>query len=148
FVGSTVLSIYDRSVEYISGGSNVPEIRAFFWSWRRHQYPQTESSLGQWFGNLLRHGEVGMSNLGVFGEMVVEHLKRKGTDGDRGAALREDAKGEQAAQGLGGGAAPGAAMAKNGAEKQFRAQDGARRQLGADKDAAGQPQPGAPQPVV
>src|SRR5262249_224353 len=25
FVGSTVLSIYDKSVEYIAGGSNVPE---------------------------------------------------------------------------------------------------------------------------
>ncbi len=54
FVGSTVLSVYDKSVEYISGGSNVPEIREFFWKWRRHHYPQTESSLGHWLGNLLR----------------------------------------------------------------------------------------------
>ena len=35
FVGSTVVSIYDKSVEYISGGSNVPEIKEFFWKWRR-----------------------------------------------------------------------------------------------------------------
>src|SRR5262249_41091585 len=34
-VGSTVLSIYDKSLEYISGGSNVAEIREFFWKWRR-----------------------------------------------------------------------------------------------------------------
>ena len=39
-------------------------------------YPQTESSLGLSFGNLLRSGEVGMSNLGVFGETVVEELAK------------------------------------------------------------------------
>ena len=36
FVGSTVVAIYDKSVEYIAGGSNVPEIKEFFWKWRRH----------------------------------------------------------------------------------------------------------------
>ena len=35
FVGSTVLSVYDKSVEYISGGSNVPGIKEFFWKWQR-----------------------------------------------------------------------------------------------------------------
>ena len=40
FVGSTVVAIYDKSVEYISGGSNVPEIKEFFWKWQRHHYPQ------------------------------------------------------------------------------------------------------------
>jgi hypothetical protein len=38
--GSTALTIYDKSVEYISGGSNVPEIREFFWKWRRHHLPR------------------------------------------------------------------------------------------------------------
>src|SRR5262249_21082434 len=33
FVGSTVLTVYDRSVDYIAGGSNVPEIKEFFWKW-------------------------------------------------------------------------------------------------------------------
>ena len=36
FVGSTVVAIYDKSVEYISGGSNVPDIKEFFWKWRRN----------------------------------------------------------------------------------------------------------------
>ena len=45
FVGSTVLSIYDKSVEYISGGSNVPNIKDFFWKWLRHHQPYDESSL-------------------------------------------------------------------------------------------------------
>ncbi len=35
FVGSTVVAMYDKAVEYISGGSNVPEIKEFFWKWRR-----------------------------------------------------------------------------------------------------------------
>ena len=35
FQGSTVVAIYDKAVEYISGGSNVPEIKEFFWKWRR-----------------------------------------------------------------------------------------------------------------
>src|SRR5262249_20067378 len=91
FVGSLVLSLYDRSVEYISGGSNVPEIREFFWKCRRRARPQTETSVGQWFQNLLRHAETGMSNLGVFGETVVEELqksteKRKEESKERGAA--------------------------------------------------------------
>ena len=53
FVGSTVVAIYDKSVEYISGGSNVPEIKEFFWKWRRQHHPQTETSLGRWFRNLV-----------------------------------------------------------------------------------------------
>jgi uncharacterized protein YfaS (alpha-2-macroglobulin family) len=76
FVGSTVLSLYDKSVEYIAGGSNVPEIREFFWKWRRHHYPQTESSLAHWLGNLLRHKEIAMSDLGVFGASVVEEVAK------------------------------------------------------------------------
>jgi len=110
FVGSTVLSIYDKSVEYISGGSNVPEIREFFWKWRRTHYPHTESTLDRWFYNLLKNGELGMSNLGVFGDQVVEELA--GADGKPGAG--------------GGGAAPAAPgmMAlgrKSGAAKQLNA---------------------------
>ena len=74
FVGSTVLSVYDRSVEYISGGSNVPEIREFFWKWRRHHNPNTYSSLNRWSGNLVKPGEVVMSNLGIFGNNIFDEL--------------------------------------------------------------------------
>ena len=38
--GSTVLAVYDKAVEYISGGSNVPEIKAFFWKWKRYHHPR------------------------------------------------------------------------------------------------------------
>jgi uncharacterized protein YfaS (alpha-2-macroglobulin family) len=72
FVGSTVLSVYDRSVEYMSGGSNVPEIREFFWKWRRRHNPSTHSSLNRSSHNLMKPGQLGMSDLGVFGSTVVE----------------------------------------------------------------------------
>ena len=64
FVGSTVVAIYDKSVEYISGGSNVPEIKEFFWKWQRHHDPRTETNLGRIFYNLFpttahQHGRPG-----------------------------------------------------------------------------------------
>ena len=35
-VGQTVVAVYDKSLEAVSGGSNVGDIREFFWKWRRH----------------------------------------------------------------------------------------------------------------
>ena len=72
FVGSTVLAVYDKAVEYISGGSNVPDIKEFFWKWKRSHHPQTESSLDRWFHNLSKPDEVGMQNLGVFGGLPAD----------------------------------------------------------------------------
>ena len=68
-VGSAVVSVYDKSVEYISGGSNVPEIKAFFWKWRRSHYPGSELSLKSSLP-LKRNNEFAMAHLGVFGHMV------------------------------------------------------------------------------
>jgi len=86
FVGSTVLAIYDKSVEYISGGTNVPEIKAFFWKWRRHHHPQTESNLGQLSGNLVPRGAKGMQNLGIFGGTVAEEMDA--LEAGRGGGVR------------------------------------------------------------
>lgn len=72
FVGSTVVAVYDRSVEYISGGSNVPEIKEFFWKWRRRHHPQTDHSLLRGCGPLTRPKELAMRALGVFGEGVAD----------------------------------------------------------------------------
>jgi uncharacterized protein YfaS (alpha-2-macroglobulin family) len=160
FVGSTVVSIYDKSVEYISGGSNVPEIRAFFWKWRRHHYPQTESSLSHWLGNLLRTGEVGMANLGVFGETVVEELgrRKKGGFGEaeakaKGEAGPQGGMGGRAAFGRGGemskDGAPAPAGAKRPADRKANREDAADK-AAADEDEkgnAGPEQPGI-QPTV
>ncbi len=67
FQGSTVLTVYDKSIEYISGGSNVPDIKEVYWSWKRSHYPQTESSLGRLFHNLIKEKEVPMLDLGAGG---------------------------------------------------------------------------------
>ncbi len=67
FVGSTVVAVYDKAVEYISAGSNVPEIKEFFWNWKRHHQPQTESSLDRGFYNLTKPQEIAMQVLGSFG---------------------------------------------------------------------------------
>ncbi len=74
FVGSTVVAIYDKSVEYISGGTNVPEIKEFFWKWRRHHNPRTEENLSRFFRNIIPPKAQGMANLGVFGATVAEEM--------------------------------------------------------------------------
>jgi len=102
FVGSTVVAIYDKSVEYISGGSNVQDIKEFFWKWRRHHRPQTESSLARFFGNLIPPKTIGMGNLGIFGATVVDDLDSM--DEDPGMAVNRARRG-----GMGGGA-PGMMM--------------------------------------
>jgi len=127
FVGSTVLSVYDRSVEYISGGSNVPEIREFFWKWRRHHNPQTQSSLDRWSGPLIKPGETWMSQIGVFGDVVIEGRARldaamKSKDGVRAQQQRFAASGFGA--GL-GGALPQPAMSRATAEEGFAMADAA-----------------------
>jgi uncharacterized protein YfaS (alpha-2-macroglobulin family) len=72
FVGSVVVTVYDKSVEYISGGSNVGDIKSFFWKWRRRHQPSTFSNLMIQFGQLLKKGEATMQNLGVFGYLVAD----------------------------------------------------------------------------
>ena len=69
FVGSTVLAVYDKAVEYISGGSNVPDIKELFWKWKRSHQPQTESSLNRWSMNLTKPNEIPMQGVGVFGQL-------------------------------------------------------------------------------
>jgi len=80
FRGSTVVTVYDKSVEYISGGSNVPEIKEFFWKWRRTHQPMTEHNLAILSANLGPKGKEIMQALGVFGEQVAD---------DTGVGLRD-----------------------------------------------------------
>ncbi|MDA1043733.1 MAG: alpha-2-macroglobulin, partial [Verrucomicrobia bacterium] len=65
--GACAISVYDKSVDYISGGSNVPEIREFFWKWRRQHNISVQSSLDRLFQNLVPLKSLGMGTLGVFG---------------------------------------------------------------------------------
>lgn len=74
FVGSTVVSVYDKAVEYISGGSNVGDIKSFFWNWKRTHYVRTESSADRMGWNLQKSGTDVMGYLGVFGALTLNDL--------------------------------------------------------------------------
>ncbi len=69
FSGSAVMSAYDKAVEYISGGSNVPEIKQFFWKWRRTHRSVSETNLMKTFAVILPKGEVAMGFIGMFGSL-------------------------------------------------------------------------------
>lgn len=84
FVGSTVVAVYDKAVEYISGGSNVQNIKEFFWKWRRSHSPSSETTLQRFFANLAPPNQPWMQNLGIFGESVADELP----DGDDFAEIK------------------------------------------------------------
>ena len=82
FVGSTVVAVYDKAIEYISAGFYFPGIRDFFWNWRRFHSACTDSSFDRWFANELKAGETGMHSLSnYFGPRVQrEHVRRRKRD--------------------------------------------------------------------
>lgn len=69
--GDCALTIYDKSLEYISGGSNVGEIKSFFWKWRkRYQRSYWNRSFTSHGGNAVKEGSQMMEFLGVFGRSL------------------------------------------------------------------------------
>ncbi len=83
YVGSLVLAIYDKSLEYISGGSNVPEIKEFFWKWRRRYREASESNLGRYSPNLALPNKPTMDDIGAFGATVADREQEQvGQDQD------------------------------------------------------------------
>lgn len=82
YVGSLVLSVYDKALDYISGGSNVADIREFFWKWRRSHQPVGETSLDKFGSVLVRPNLPTMASLGIFGDTVVDEIN--GVDGQGG----------------------------------------------------------------
>ncbi len=78
-VGTAVVSIYDKSLEAISGGSNIGAIGENFWSWKNSFYSEEgKSSIPSSYGNLVRMNAVGMQPLGRFGGVMNDR------DGQRG----------------------------------------------------------------
>ncbi|MBP89087.1 MAG: alpha-2-macroglobulin [Planctomycetaceae bacterium] len=75
FAGTTAVSIYDKSLEYISGGSNVADIKEFFWKWRRQHQPTQFTSLDRFTRNQPLPNKQQMGFVGVFGSTVAEELK-------------------------------------------------------------------------
>lgn len=141
--GSVAMTMYDKSLEYISGGSNVGEIRDFFWKWRRSHNTHTESSAGRWFMPLFKGGEHPMQQLGAFGDLAeMEFAGRK--DGVE-KELRVLSKSKtQRRSGMGGGPGgppmPMAAMADGAAMEAAPAErNGAAHEPGGDPAAMQQP---------
>jgi uncharacterized protein YfaS (alpha-2-macroglobulin family) len=112
FVGSTVLSVFDKSVEYISGGTNVADIKEFFWKWRRQHRPYLETNLQRWFANLVPAGQKNMESLGIFGDTVADDQMPQERVSTRSGMLRRGrgAVMEEAFS-LGAAVAPAAAAA-------------------------------------
>ncbi|WP_428304216.1 alpha-2-macroglobulin family protein [Lacipirellula sp.] len=73
-VASTVIAMYDKALDYISGGGNVPDIREFFWKWRRSHSPQSETSLSRVEYPVTKPNEKVMQDLGVFGGSTADEL--------------------------------------------------------------------------
>jgi len=89
FQGQAALTVYDKSVEYISGGSNIDDIREFFWKWRRRHNVQTEHNFNRSTGHLHRSGETNMGNLGVFGHTVADDRGQLAQNGAYTSSRRE-----------------------------------------------------------
>ncbi|MDO4569729.1 MAG: MG2 domain-containing protein [Planctomycetia bacterium] len=106
FVGDTVVTVYDKSVEYISGGSNVPDIYPFFWGWKRSHQPQSASNAYFVAPNLFPNWEQTMVDLGVFGNIVQARSERK---------MARRSSRENFGVGMGGGMGGGMVLAESNA---------------------------------
>ncbi|MBC8372947.1 MAG: alpha-2-macroglobulin, partial [Planctomycetes bacterium] len=150
FSGSTVLTMYDKAVEYISGGSNVAKIKEFFWKWKRHHNASHETSLSRGSGNLLKQGEIGMSFLGIFGRSVADEPGPGGGGGFGNNAVAEDSAAGGEMEFANGIRAPRAAMAKgmaqSGALAGAKMKSNGRRR--SDKNGGGGQAPKMVQPTV
>lgn len=62
FVGNTVLSVYDASLEYVAA-SSIPEIRKFFWEVRRMHHMSVNSTLQRYGHPVFLNNETPMQPL-------------------------------------------------------------------------------------
>jgi uncharacterized protein YfaS (alpha-2-macroglobulin family) len=115
YKGSAAITIYDKSLEYISGGSNVGEIVPFFWDWKRHHYGAGVENSQNLMGNHMQmKNTTFMQQLGIFGGIamnrdVVDYSGnvRMSKSAGRGGGMELESLSFSAAS-----APPGAPMAK------------------------------------
>lgn len=91
--GSVVLTVYDRALEYISSGSNVPEIREFFWKWRKRHNSTSNDSLTKIISALVPKGERAMGYIGRFGNDEIAPMLA-GKDMYRSVSTRKESAGD------------------------------------------------------
>ncbi len=83
--GRVLLTGYDKALEYISGGSNIPAVRDFFWGWKRHHSVSGRSSLDT-VNPLLPLDGLQWQPIGVFGNEMVAFPNNMGAGRRRGAS--------------------------------------------------------------
>ncbi len=108
------LTVYDRALEYISGGSNVEDIQEFFWKFRRSYHSSHQSSLQRMTDILFRPKRETMSPIGVFGNLAADTDSAPGGGGGgmfgrqaKGGAVMRSMAMPMAAAPMMEGAAPG-----------------------------------------
>lgn len=113
FSGSATLAIYDKSLEAITGGSNVGPIRENFWSWKRNYWgPRIPDSVPQSPGNLVKPDDEEMQDFGGgFRELVLGGVGFGG-GAPRGAILQKSMSRMRGMEVADAVAAPMAAMAE------------------------------------
>ena len=80
--GLAVLSVYDKALEAITGGSNVGQIHENFWSWKNNYQPGGDpGSVPRAAGNLMKPRVVGMESLNRFGDGEMTYGAADGTGG-------------------------------------------------------------------
>ena len=122
--------IYDKAVEYISGGSNVPEIKAFFWKWRRQHHPQHREQPATHSGyNLVRPEWPSRCSSWASSAQSVADEDESGEDGGRQAAMTDAAAAAMSAG--------NEALARSARWRQWHATPRRQRRRGAD----GRPRP-------
>ncbi len=71
-VGSCVVAAYDRSLEALAGDVLPPDIREFFWKWRRHHAPQHMANLDALQYPIQVNGQPVLIPLGIFGSTLAD----------------------------------------------------------------------------
>jgi uncharacterized protein YfaS (alpha-2-macroglobulin family) len=95
FQGSAAITIYDKSLEYISGGSNVDEIVPFFWDWTRHYYGYGMQHSQNSYGNHLQMPKTTyMQQLGIFGHFTTRNTWGKVGMMGKGGGMRPESLAE------------------------------------------------------
>ena len=70
--GSAVLAVYDRSLEQIAPDALPPDIREFFWKWRRQHYPQSFENLSRKTSPIYIVNMPPADPLGIFGASMAD----------------------------------------------------------------------------
>jgi alpha-2-macroglobulin len=71
-VYSSVLAVYDRSLEQIAPDAIPPDIREFFWKWRRSHQPQSQENLSLKTWQIAIEKMPSAHPLGIFGHSMAD----------------------------------------------------------------------------